>query len=184
MMLLFNIQQREWIQTSLPSHMWFTRQKHKPTSIKEPISECYTGTYSCSHAMYSWNWYGRFSEIQCHWRLSVRQNMSHFALPTIGYLKASPDTASLIFRSKLTWRKLENIYNQPIITPTMKTNVELIMITRWSKSTQGIWLHPYTVTQAKLVPDLVCQGHLRSENDAIMTLLRLIPTSDLFIHPC
>ena len=48
---------------------------------------------------------------------------------------------------------------------------------------KGTWLHPYTVTQAKLAPDLVCQGHLRSENDAITSLLWLTPTSDLFIHP-
>jgi hypothetical protein len=33
---------------------------------------------------------------------------------------------------------------------------------------KGIWLHPYTVIQAKLAPDLVHQqGHLRNENDAI-----------------
>ncbi len=49
---------------------------------------------------------------------------------------------------------------------------------------KGIWLHPYTVTQAKLASDLVRQGHLRSENDAITLSLRMIPTSDLFIHLC
>ncbi len=81
--------------------------KRKPTSVKEPTSECYNGTYSCSHATYSWNCYGQFSETQCHRRLSIRQNMLHFALPTIWYFKASPGTAifgrdmlcSLIFRS-------------------------------------------------------------------------------------
>ena len=46
-----------------------------------------------------------------------------------------------------------------------------------------IWLHPYTITRAKLPPDLVRQGHLRSENDVITSQLRLIPTSDLFTHP-
>jgi hypothetical protein len=39
---------------------------------------------------------------------------------------------------------------------------------------KGIWLHPYTVTQAKLAPDLVRQGHLRSENDAKTLSMRLI----------
>ena len=34
---------------------------------------------------------------------------------------------------------------------------------------KGIWLHPYTVTLAKLAPNLGIQGHLRSENDAIMS---------------
>ncbi len=48
---------------------------------------------------------------------------------------------------------------------------------------KGIWLYPYTVTRAKLAPDLVCQGHLRSENDIITSQLRLIPTPDLFTHP-
>jgi hypothetical protein len=48
---------------------------------------------------------------------------------------------------------------------------------------KGIWLHPYTDTWAKLAPDLVRQGHLRSENDIITSPLRPIPTSDLFIHP-
>ncbi len=48
---------------------------------------------------------------------------------------------------------------------------------------KGIWLHPYTVTPAKLAPDLGSQGHLRSENDAIMSWLRPISTSDCFILP-
>ncbi len=30
---------------------------------------------------------------------------------------------------------------------------------------KGIWLHPYTVTPAKLLPDLGSQLHLRSKND-------------------
>ncbi len=51
-------------------------------------------------------------------------------------------------------------------------------------SLKGIWLHPYTVTQAKLAPDSIRQDHLRSENDAITLSLRLIPTSDLFIYLC
>ena len=33
---------------------------------------------------------------------------------------------------------------------------------------KGIWVHPYTVTQAKLAPDLGSQGPLWSENDAII----------------
>jgi hypothetical protein len=32
---------------------------------------------------------------------------------------------------------------------------------------KGIMVHPYTVTPAKLAPDLGSQGHLWSENDAI-----------------
>jgi hypothetical protein len=47
-----------------------------------------------------------------------------------------------------------------------------------------IWEHPYTVTLAKLAPsDLVSQGHLWSENDAISSCFRLITTSDHFIYP-
>ena len=49
---------------------------------------------------------------------------------------------------------------------------------------KGIWLHPYTVTLAKLLPDLGIQVHLRSgNNDATTSWLRLIATSDHFIHP-
>ncbi len=48
---------------------------------------------------------------------------------------------------------------------------------------KGIWLHPYTITPAKLAPDLGIQGHMRSWNYAIMSCLRLISTSDCFIHP-
>jgi hypothetical protein len=48
---------------------------------------------------------------------------------------------------------------------------------------KGIWLHPYTVTPAKLAPDLGSKGHLWSENDAVMSWLRLMSTSDCLIHP-
>jgi hypothetical protein len=48
---------------------------------------------------------------------------------------------------------------------------------------KGIWVLPYSVTPAKLAPDLGCQGHLWSENDAMTSWLRLISTSDCFIHP-
>ncbi len=48
---------------------------------------------------------------------------------------------------------------------------------------KGVCVHPYTVTLSKLAPDLVSQGHLWSENDAITSWLSLISTSDHFIHP-
>ncbi len=48
---------------------------------------------------------------------------------------------------------------------------------------KGIWVHLYTITPAKLAPDLGSQGHLWRENDAITSWLRLISTSDCFIHP-
>jgi hypothetical protein len=47
----------------------------------------------------------------------------------------------------------------------------------------GVWVHPYTITLAKMAPHLGIQGHLWSENDAITTWLRLISTSDCVIHP-
>ena len=46
----------------------------------------------------------------------------------------------------------------------------------------GIWLHPYTITLAKLPPDLGIQVHLRSRNDATTSWLRLISTLDCFIY--
>ncbi len=48
---------------------------------------------------------------------------------------------------------------------------------------KGIWVQLYSVTPAKLPPDLGIQVHLRSENDATTSWLRLISTSDHFIHP-
>jgi hypothetical protein len=48
---------------------------------------------------------------------------------------------------------------------------------------KGIWVHPYTVTPAKPTPDLGTHGHLRSGNDVITSWLRLMSTSDHFIHP-
>jgi hypothetical protein len=39
---------------------------------------------------------------------------------------------------------------------------------------KGIWVHPYSFTLARLAPDLGTQGHLRSDNDAITSWLRLI----------
>jgi hypothetical protein len=47
---------------------------------------------------------------------------------------------------------------------------------------KGIWLHSYTFTLAKLAQDLGSHGHLRNGNDAVMSWLRLISTSDCFIH--
>ncbi len=37
---------------------------------------------------------------------------------------------------------------------------------------KGIWLHPHTVTPAKMAPDLGIQVHLRSGNDATTSCLR------------
>ena len=48
---------------------------------------------------------------------------------------------------------------------------------------KGIWVHPYTVTPAKPTPDLGTHGHLKSGNDVITSWLRLISTSDHFMHP-
>jgi hypothetical protein len=47
---------------------------------------------------------------------------------------------------------------------------------------KGIWVQPFSVTLAKLPPDLGIQVHLRSGN-ATTSWLRLISTSDHFIHP-
>ncbi len=48
---------------------------------------------------------------------------------------------------------------------------------------KGILVHPDTVTPARLPPDLGIQVHLRSRNYATTSWLRLIFTSDHFIHP-
>jgi hypothetical protein len=41
---------------------------------------------------------------------------------------------------------------------------------------KGIWVYPYSITLARLAPDLGTHGHLWSENDAITSWLRLIST--------
>jgi len=49
---------------------------------------------------------------------------------------------------------------------------------------KGIWVHPSTITPARLAPDLGSQqGHLWSDNDVNTSWLRLISTSDPFMHP-
>ena len=48
---------------------------------------------------------------------------------------------------------------------------------------KGTWVHPYTVTPAKLAPDFGIWVHLWSENDVITSWFRLISTSDpSYIH--
>ncbi len=48
---------------------------------------------------------------------------------------------------------------------------------------KGMWVQPYTVTPAKLVPDFGIQAYLWSENDVITPWFRLTIPSDPFIHP-
>jgi len=48
---------------------------------------------------------------------------------------------------------------------------------------KGVWVHPYTVTSAKVDPRFGKSGSLWSENDVLTYWLRLISTSDHFIHP-
>jgi hypothetical protein len=48
---------------------------------------------------------------------------------------------------------------------------------------KGIWVQPYSITLAKSPLDLGIQVHLRSGNGATTSWLRLISTSDYFIHP-
>ena len=48
---------------------------------------------------------------------------------------------------------------------------------------KGIWVHPYTITPAKLALDLGIQVHLKSGNDAITSCSALISTKDHFMHP-
>ncbi len=47
---------------------------------------------------------------------------------------------------------------------------------------KSIWVQPYSITPSKLPPDLGMQVHLRSGIDATTSWLRLISTSDHFIH--
>ncbi len=47
----------------------------------------------------------------------------------------------------------------------------------------GIWLQPYTVLPTLLGADLWVLGHLRSQNNVIMSWLRVRATSNCFPHP-
>ncbi len=48
---------------------------------------------------------------------------------------------------------------------------------------KSVWDIAYTITLAKLPPDLGIQVHLRSGNDATTSSLRLTSISNNFIHP-
>ncbi len=48
---------------------------------------------------------------------------------------------------------------------------------------KSIWVHPYTITPAKLALNLGIQVQLKKGNDAIVFCLRLILTTDNFMHP-
>ncbi len=73
-----------------------------------------------------------------------------------------------------------DIHPRPIYTSILDLYkvLELLLC-----SLKGIWLQPYTVSPAKLAPDLGVQVHLRSGNNATTSWLRLISTSDCFVHP-
>jgi hypothetical protein len=47
----------------------------------------------------------------------------------------------------------------------------------------GIWLQPYTVIPTLLGSDFGVLGHLWSQNDVIVSWLRLTATSNFFSHP-
>jgi hypothetical protein len=47
----------------------------------------------------------------------------------------------------------------------------------------GIWWQPYTVLLTLLGADFWVLGHLWSQNDVIMSWLRLTATSNCFPHP-
>jgi len=75
---------------------------------------------------------------------------------------------------------LSNIHLRPLHTSILgiyKVFEQLVCCLK------GMWVHPYTVTPAKLTPDLGTHGHLRSGNDVITSCLRLMSISDHFIHP-
>jgi hypothetical protein len=64
-----------------------------------------------------------------------------------------------------------DIHLRPFHTSTLDINKVFETLACCLK---GIWVHPYSVTPARLAPDLGTQGHLWSENDAITSWLRLI----------
>jgi hypothetical protein len=47
----------------------------------------------------------------------------------------------------------------------------------------GIWLQPYTVLPTLLGADFWVLGHLRSQNNVIMSWLSLLAPSNCFPHP-
>ena len=47
----------------------------------------------------------------------------------------------------------------------------------------GIWRQPNTVTPSLLGPDIGVLGHFWSQNDVIMSWLRLTATSNCLPHP-
>ncbi len=131
-MLLFIIQQRERIQTFLPSRMWFTRQTCKPTSVKEPISECYTGTYSCKSC---------YVQLKSLWPIQWNpvSLMSFYQTKHVQFHSTYHTVLKSLTRYSNNWtrharqysihswleEKLENIGSQPIVTQNLKTKVKV-----------------------------------------------------------
>jgi hypothetical protein len=64
-----------------------------------------------------------------------------------------------------------DIHFRPLHTSILDIYKVFETLVCWVK---GIWVHFYSVTLARLAPDLGTQGHLWSENDAITSWLRLI----------
>ncbi len=64
-----------------------------------------------------------------------------------------------------------DIHFRPLQTSILDTYKVFEMLVCCLK---GIWVHPYSITLARLAPDLGTQGHLWSENHAMTSWLRLI----------
>ncbi len=73
-----------------------------------------------------------------------------------------------------------NIHLRPLHTSILDMYKEIKPLVCCLK---GIWLHPYTVIPVKLAPDFGIQVHLRRGHDATTSCLKLMSTSDRFIHP-
>ncbi len=148
-MSLFNIRQRERIQTSLPSLVDSHGKSVSRPASKNPYVNAKLERSHANHTTYSWYWYGRFSKTQCHWRLFIRQNKLHFTLPTIRYLKASPGTA-IIERDMLVdipfiadWKKIGE-HRQPTGRNTDPENESRVdydnrVVTKYSYGTDWVW---------------------------------------------
>ncbi len=90
----------------------------------------------------------------------------------LGHLSSQPN----VIMSWLRLTATSNCFPHPYKTYKKCLSTLLVL-------SMGIQYQPYTVLPTQLGSDFGALGHLRSQNDVIMSWLRLTATSNCFPHP-
>ena len=138
---------------------------------------------------HGWGWttsYIHSRHIQCVWSISSMLSQGHMVVPLYHYThQVSPRFGKAGSLEEWKWCLNVMVEADIHLRPLHTSMVDICKVFEpLVCCPKGIWVHPYTVTPAKSAPYLWSRVHLRSENDAITSCLRLISTStsDHFIH--